>query len=344
MSGNELRRKMEEALDVLNNARNIVLLGHINADGDVFGSMTALRHRMAQRGKNVFPILFDPVPDRYSYLDFGPNLKVYDPGDSVFKDIVSDADLFVVLDLSDADRLHEWSGIIDKQNAAVVCIDHHPGPGPPPGDVNVIDAGACATGELLYELFRLDGGAITREEALGLFTAIATDTGWFRYSNTSPKTLAISSELARCGIDLSEIYGYIYQSNDLFHVRLVGKAAGEVRFAMGGRLLWTTISKDSLKGSGTGEFHTEDLLDILRSVEKCRCVALFRETEDGEVKVNLRSKGSLEINRLAERFGGGGHKKAAGITMSGLELEDAEKKVIDAILEMMACGRSESDV
>lgn len=326
-------------------AARIVLVGHVNADGDAIGSMAALHSRLAKRGKRsggkqVTPFLFEAIPERFRFLNFDSILQIFDPDSEAHASTVLDADLIVILDLSVVHRMPGWDSLLDKFEGTIICIDHHPLPETLPGHINLVNPRACATGELLYKLFRLEGTPLTRDEALALFTAITTDTGWFQYTNTTPETLAMASELLSLGIEPADVFGKVYQANDFDSVRLTGKLAYETRSALDGRLLWVSISREALASCGLESFETESILDILRSVKTSLCVVLFRETTDGAIRVNLRSKGDVFIHKVAERFGGGGHRKAAGITLRDVSLEEAEARVIDALTDHLQVGGS----
>ncbi|MFH2001036.1 MAG: bifunctional oligoribonuclease/PAP phosphatase NrnA [Planctomycetota bacterium] len=334
----ECAESFKEILNAFDAAFRTVLVGHVNADGDVIGSMSALSSRLGMRGMQVTSFLFEPVPERYRFLSFDQSVEIFDADKVSHRRSILDADLIVILDLSVISRLPGWSSLLDEFKGKVICIDHHPVPESFLGHINLINPQACSTGQILFELFRLEEAPLTRGQALALFTAITTDTGWFQYSNTTPETLSMASELLRTGIDPSEVFGYIYQANDFSTVRFTGKLAHETRSALGDRLLWVSISQEALESCGLASFETESILDILRSVKPSQCVALFRETEEGTVRVNLRSKGRLYIHKLAERFGGGGHRKAAGITFTDLSLKEVEKKVINALIEYIGNG------
>jgi len=156
----------------------------------------------------------------------------------------------------------------------------------------------------------------------------------------SVETMILAAKLLKTGIDPAEVFGYIYQGKAFEDVRLTGKLAFEARSAMEGKLLWVSLSHRQMLEVGAEQWETEDLLDMLRSVKQCKCVALFREESDRSIRVNLRSKGDFQVNGLAERFGGGGHRKAAGITFRDTGLDAAEKMVVDAILEALENGYS----
>jgi phosphoesterase RecJ-like protein len=213
-----------------------------------------------------------------------------------------------------------------------VRFDHHPSAAPIAAEIDITDETAFATGQLVYDFFELQSFTLTREEALGLFVAFATDTGWFRYSNTTPGTLRRAAGVLESGIDPAEIYRSIYQTNDLGLIRLTGRVISMVHSEMDDRLLWAVIDQDMIRDEGLdADFESDILMDILRSSRSTHCVALFREVSDGTVRVNLRSKGTVNVSKIAEAFGGGGHRNAAGATINGSNLEQSADRVVDAL-------------
>ncbi|MBU0753833.1 MAG: DHH family phosphoesterase [Planctomycetes bacterium] len=327
---------LKAALDLIRDARKICIVGHVDADGDVMGSLSAFHSRFSLRKEQVFPFLFEPIPDRYSYLDFEPHAIIFAPDDSSQREMILGCDLLIALDLCVMHRLPGWSGILHDFSGKIICIDHHPAPENSFAHLSVTTTTACATGQLLYEMFRLDGESFSRQEAMALMTAIATDTGWFKYSNTDGETFAMAEKFLKCGLEPSELFGLIYQRNKLDYVKKIGKIVSEVQSALDDRLLWVVLPASPEGESDEEELKTEDLLDIFRSVGNSRCVALFRERKNGDIRVNFRSKGAISINVVAQRYGGGGHKKAAGATLKNTPMHEAVRKVIDDLIEFLS--------
>jgi len=337
MTKPEILNGLKKVLSLVKKANRVVIVCHVNADGDALGSLFALYNHLLLKVEEITAFIFEPISDRYGFLGLDRLATVFNPDNGSHSKTILESDLLIVLDLALEERLPGWSGILSEYKGSIVCIDHHPEPENPLGSVNVIDSDAAAAGQLLYHLFTLDNNKISYEETLGLFTALATDTGWFRYSNTSPEVLSIAAKMVENGLSPSEIYRNIYQNNDLRHVKLTGKIANNVHSELDGRFLWAIISQAVIHESGVEDLENEELLDIFRSVKGCDCVALFREKPQGVVRVNLRSKGNIAINSLAEKYGGGGHPKAAGITIFDTSLEKASAEIVKDIIEYMKC-------
>lgn len=332
----EIRKDLKEIQTRIKEAQQVSLVCHVNADGDALGSISALYHRFHSQVSQVNAFVFEPIPERYEFLGLHKIVQQFDGQDQSCIDKISRSDLVFVLDLAVIERLPGWEGILSDYQGTIVCIDHHPEPENPIGHINIIDSNVAATGQLIYEFFQLENKKLKYEEALAIFTAIATDTGWFRYSNTTPDVMAIAAKLLESDLAPAKIFSHIYQSNDIRHVKLTGFVANHVRSEMDNRFLWAVIPKKIIQESGLKDLENEELLDIFRSVKGCACVALFREAPDGKVRVNLRSKGDLAINKLAERFGGGGHRNAAGVTLNCESIDKAAEQVVEAVKEFMA--------
>lgn len=339
-----IQEGMNACASLLDGARNVVVVGHMRADGDVVGTMTAFYHHLVAHSKDVFSFLFEPVPERYGFLAIQEHVQIFDSSDTGYRDTVKSADVVILLDVSSWDRLPGWEELLEDFPGKVVRFDHHPSSRPLDVDVDITDTNASATGQLVYDYIKLRGEKPDRMTALGLFTAIATDTGWFRYSNTTAHSFRMVSELLETGINISEVYRNVYQRNELGMIRLMGRVISSMRSEMDGRLLWGTISEDLVREAGIEkEFETDILLDILRSSQQSLCVALFREMDGGAVRINLRSKGTIPVNEVAEAFGGGGHRNASGITIENSTPEKSAESVVEAIKRMMCRTLSLSD-
>lgn len=330
-----LQERLRSCVSLLRDARKIVVIGHVHADGDVVGSQWALYHRLRRHNKEVIPFLFESIDPRYRFLGADEHVVFFDPRNNEHNRVVEEADAVVMLDVATADRLPGLEKPLSKRRGKLVRIDHHPSSVPQPVDLDAVDVTASSTGELIYDLLRYDGLSLTPEEAMGLFVAISTDTGWFRYSNTNARILDIAAKLVETGIHTAEVYRHIYQSNDLQLIRLFGHVVSGIREELDGRLIWSIIDTRMVRELGLGEFDTDLLLDLLRSSRDALCVVLFRETVNDGVRVNIRSKGTLAINNVAEEFGGGGHRNAAGITLSGKLLDDSAEQVVNALKKVI---------
>ncbi|MCA9255069.1 MAG: DHH family phosphoesterase [Phycisphaerales bacterium] len=299
--------------EVLERSETFLLSGHVNIDGDSLGSMLAMHYFLRARGKRSVAICFEPLLDRYAFLGADGVVEVFDP--ARHGDLARDADCFMMFDFSSPSRMPGLWDAVRHGHAFKVCVDHHPAD-ELPGDLNLHDVRAPATGKIVLDVIRDLGGPLDGKIAEALLVAISTDTGWFRYSNTSAHVLRDAADLLSVdGIDASRVYQEVYQRNEVALIRLMGRVAADIREELGGRLLWGVIPYALVNELGVGTFETDELLDLMRTGRDAECVALLRELEDGVVRVNLRSRGAVDVSGIAREIGGGGHLFAAGANL-----------------------------
>jgi len=213
------------------------------------------------------------------------------------------------------ERLGRPGKVMQTLPATSVCIDHHQTSGSF-AQIDVTVAEAPAAGTLLVDLAQHLGCRMTREIAEPLYVAIATDCGWFRFANTDPDALQQCANLARIGLDIPRIYEQIYESYRWERARLLARALASLRSEAEGQIAWFTLTPEDFAQTGGDEQDTEGFVDIVRTIKDAEVVLFFRRTDDGETKVSLRSKHRADVAKLSEQFGGGGHRRAAGITTS----------------------------
>ena len=286
-----------------------VLATHVNADGDGLGAQFALAHFLGRQGKRVRIINVDPIPRQYEFLASSIAPEIYDA--PTHEEVIEGADAIVILDNSAANRLGSMLDPIRRSRVPKVCIDHHPHPDTQ-WDVMVIDEKACATGEMIYRFIREMDGEVAPEEAVPIYVSIVTDTGNFRFSNTTPHVLRVAADLVARGADVPSIYQRIFERNSPTFVRLLGAALASIRQDETGRLGWIVLSREMMKSCGANDEDTSDIINGILTIDGTRLALLFKELPDGRTKVSLRSKGSIDVNRLATEFGGGGHRNASG--------------------------------
>lgn len=325
--------------DVLKRSETFLLSGHVNIDGDSLGSMLAMHYFLQQQGKQVRSICFEAPLDRYAFMGAEAAVEIFDP--KRHAEVARTTDCFMMFDFSSPSRMPGLWPLVEVGDSFKVCVDHHQAD-ELPGDLNLHDPSSPATGAIVFDLIRALGGVVDGPIAEALLVAISTDTGWFRYSNTSAQVLLDAAELIRLGgIDASRIYREVYQRNEVGLVRLMGRVAATMNDEVDGRLLWATIPYALVQELGVGTFETDELLDLMRTGRDGECVALLRELEDGTVRVNLRSRGAVDVSDLAREIGGGGHVFAAGANMPG-PLDDAVRLVVgklrDTLLDAVQVG------
>jgi phosphoesterase RecJ-like protein len=297
--------------------QNFIITTHVNPDGDGLGSQAALaRYLRSPRGgkKTVHLLNSNPTPPNYAFLDPHGDMEIFDA--RRHEHVVRDAQVVFILDISDWERLRDVGKIIRTSNLHKICIDHHPAERSF-GDIDIIYPAASSTGELMYELLVAFGATIDQKTAEALYTALLTDTGGFRFSNTNPHTHEVVARLIEAGASPQAIYQNVYECQSRAKVRLFAKALAGLNFEAEGRLAWFAISQNTLRETGAQPRDAEGFADYPRSIDGVEVSLMFLETEKGNVKVSFRSKGQYVINGLANRFGGGGHAFAAGALMEG---------------------------
>jgi phosphoesterase RecJ-like protein len=313
-----------------------LMLGHVHPDADVLGTLLALGQALEARGWRVTYGGPHPAPAVLAFL----------PGVERYQRLHALDGRFDVAVLTDCPNPQRTEGLIDQARraaATVVNIDHHPD-NRRYGDVNWIDVSAAATGELVYELLVALGAPLTPPIATNLFTALHTDTGSFRYSNVTPRTFKTAAALVQAGADPAFVSERLYERRAADSLRWLGEALGRVEISDDGRLAWLVLPA----GSVPEKFiESEELVNYPRSIATVRVACLLRE-DLGRVKVSLRGKGDVDVQRIAAQFGGGGHPNAAGCTIAG-PIAEATRVVLVAVRaalttasEAPGAGRSET--
>jgi phosphoesterase RecJ-like protein len=307
-------------LDILSGPRgSALMLGHVHPDGDVLGTLLGLGLGLEAAGWSVTFAGPHPVPDVLAFLPGATRWHTWSVPPRRF-------DVIVLTDCPNQDRTE---GLLDGARSAsshVLNIDHHPD-NRRYGTVNWIDPAAAATGEMVFDLIRALGHQITPEIALDLFTAIHTDTGSFRYSNTTPRTFRIAAELTAAGADPALVSDRLYQRRSPNALATLGLILRRVCVSDDGRVAWLTVPRGLCSDAFLA---AEDLVTYPRSIDGVEVALLLREEADGLVKASLRGKGRIAVNRIAQQFGGGGHKNAAGCTVRGT-LDEVTTLLVDVV-------------
>ena len=318
---------LQKLVDVLQAAHRIALITHVNADGDGAGSEAAVAAWLRSSGKQVHITNPTIYPESYRYLvDDG---VVVDHTDSRATSIIREADLVLVLDTGEPKRTGRHMDEVVKRPIAV--LDHHPASHPGFKGVIFLDTSACATGELVYDLLQIAGfdGEWPASVYEGIYTAIITDTGSFRFSNTTPRAHAIAGDMIRRGVDPELMYRRLFGTVPLRRIELLRAALDSLEADPEMPLTWLTVTREAMQQSGANAEDLEGLVEYARSIEGTELAILFRETNDGATKISFRSNGEVDVNALARQFGGGGHVKAAG-ALIGDPIDTARARILDA--------------
>lgn len=322
------RSAIDTLLPLLRKARKVVLTTHVNADGDGAGCEAALASWLASLG--VEPVILNPTPfpANLAFLLEDPSVVVDAADLPAARAAVEGADLAVVVDTGEAPRIGRVKPLLDGIPLAVV--DHHPEGEKALGGISYRDAGAAATGELVHDLVEVAGGPWTPAVVNGLYVAILTDTGGFRFSNTTAGALRTVASLVERGASPEGLNRSVYGSVPLRRLRLLAASLPTVSVEDG--VAWMVVPRDVYEAMGATPDDLEGFVDHARSLEGVEVGLLFRTVSDGGTKVSLRSNGPVDVNALARRFGGGGHVRAAGALVSA-PLEEVMATVIPAVKE-----------
>jgi phosphoesterase RecJ-like protein len=290
----------------------VVLTTHVNADGDGVGSEVGLWHLLQARGVHSVIANPTPIPERFRFL-VPPGA---DQSDRAVREI-EQADVIVVLDIGDLGRLGDLGRRVAARSVPVGCIDHHVSPGSLPAGPRLVDPQATATAELVYDFAVALDWSLVPDCARALYVGILTDTGGFRFSNTTPRALRVAAELLEVGVDPEWIYEQVYASAPEGRVRLLGEVLGTLVVEPDAGLAWVTVPPGALERHHAEADDLDGIVEFARSIAGTRLALLFRQLANGRVKVSFRSRGAVDVAALAQRFGGGGHVKAAGASLEG---------------------------
>jgi phosphoesterase RecJ-like protein len=309
---------LRRVAEMLAAANRIVITAHIHPDGDSLGSMLALYAPLAAMGKQVLLLLDDDVPAVYGFLP-GADLIARPAGKTA-------AELLVVLDASDADRI---AGVAECVGAPMLNIDHHIS-NTKFADYWYIDSQAAATGEIILDLLHMMKIEVTADMAVNLFTAIATDCGFFRYANTSAATLRHAADLIDRGAEPHVIAEQL-ETKPLSSIMTLRSVLGSLEIHAGGRIAAVTVEPET---GENGAETTEGYINYPRNIEGVEIAVMFKPVDDSATRVSFRSR-RCDVSRLALAFGGGGHARAAGCTV-GSGLADAKEQILRAAERLLA--------
>lgn len=308
---------------------NFLVTSHVNLEGDALGCELAFCHLIKLLGKNAVIVNEDTVPYNYGFLPGVSLVQKYK--ESLRKQI--EFDCLVVLDCSDLKRTGEVYKL-NTQDKPVINIDHHIS-NVSFGSFNWVDAESSSCSEMIYQLYRLTKTSLDRESALTLYVGILTDTGCFRYSNTTALTHKIAGELLKYNIDVPLVDRSVYGNLPFGDMRFVAGILNQMRRSADGKIIWFEVKADILKRHKATQLDLTDwLLNFARAIKGVQTAVLFKENlgVKNEVRVNFRSEGKIDVNKIARFFGGGGHKTASGATISG-SLNRSVRQVLGKIRE-----------
>ncbi|MFW6085346.1 MAG: DHH family phosphoesterase [Gemmatimonadota bacterium] len=342
ISDEDARTPREAALarirDELATAHRVVLTTHLNADGDGAGSEAAMASWLLRTGREPVIVNPTPFPELYDFLLEGlADVPVLSPAESEearaeAAELVREADLVVVLDTAEAPRLGQVMPLIESHR--ILTIDHHPPVTPSLGEPSVRDASASATGELVYDLLAVAGAEPTEAEARALYAAVVTDTGSFRFGNTTSRVHEIAADLVARGVDPETMYARLYGGYTIARLALLQRALASLEVHDELPVAWIRLTDADMREAGADRDDVEGIVEYPRRLAGVEVAVLFRELPGGKTKISLRTSGDADVAAAARELGGGGHVKAAGALMEA-SLDDAVEAVLSVLSDRL---------
>jgi phosphoesterase RecJ-like protein len=312
----------DDVIRSIRQAKRVVITAHARPDGDAVGSVLAAKMLLDQMGAHAEIVLSDPVPHIYRSLPCSAQIHHRSHAGSGY-------DTAILLECDSLERAR----LAGLENLFLINIDHHVS-GRPFADVNWIDTGASAVAEMIYRLVLAAGARVTREMAACLYTAVLTDTGSFCYEGTGAHTFDLAAALIRCGAQPELVARDVYFSNPLAKMLLLGRALSNLQ--IDGNLSWLWVTREDMKSTGAEGEDCEGVVNYAIGIEGVQAAVFLRELEEGQIRLSLRSKGRMNVAKIAERFGGGGHENASGCTLPGPLAAAAERILAELRSEIPA--------
>lgn len=304
---NGLDQKFVDLYELVQNNHRIVLTSHVYTDGDAIGCLIAMHEYLTNIQKDVEVIIPGNVPPKYQYLNAKNIINRTTNHEAEYK--INNAQLIIILDVSSLTRLNGLYSAVKESRAKKVCIDHHPFSGEWV-DSDIIDKNRVATGELIYQFFKINKIEINSLIANALYTAILSDSGSFRFQRTDSYTFKTAADLVEAGADPVELYSHIYESCSKDQLQAWGEILKNVQ--SNDKLSWLSVPKELFVEYNISIEEIDGIIDVLRKIKQAQIVLVFIEKSENEVVVGLRSKNGFDVGEFARQFGGGGHHHAAG--------------------------------
>jgi phosphoesterase RecJ-like protein len=320
----------------LEDCRKPLVISHRRPDGDAVGAIAAMTLALRGLGLEPLPTLYEPFPPRYVMLE---NVLEWRRWDQERDALATECDAVVVLDTCSWSQLGPIADFLPR-GPRTLAIDHHPTRdtvASRPGDLGLFDESAGAVCLILAEWMRATGVPVTEEIATALYVGMATDTGWFRFPNTDARMLRVAAELLDAGAPAAAVYQSVYHQDRPERLRLIGRMLQTLELHAADRLAVMMLRQADFQAVGADRSMTEDLVNEAARLGSTEATLLFIEEPDGVVRVNFRSKTTLDVSVLAKQFGGGGHARAAGARPQG-SWDDLVPRIIAATTEALAAG------
>jgi len=336
---NELNNSSKEEIwsvhEEIEKSNNILILTHINTDGDAIGSCLAMNKYCEIKGKNSKIFIDGKVNENYNFLNDISKINSFNKDNH--SEFFENADLIIVLDLNDSSRLGVMEDLFLNSKAKKIVIDQHLEP-KIKTDLSLINTKSSSTGELIWSLLKSDKKLkINKEIANYIYLAIMTDTGNFTFSNTSANTLLSAAELVTLGANPTYLYNSYYNSVPAKQMKLFGMALAEVEFYFDNHLCVLSVTKEILDSVNANLSDTENFVERLMTIKNMKIAIQITELDNNELKLSFRSKEGINIRNIAVKYNGGGHSQAAGAKTKDISISDLKKMLIEECSKLVNC-------
>ena len=321
----EHERHAAQIAEALRDRQRFLITSHLKPDGDSIGSQMAMAYALRALGKDVRIVNRDQAAPALLLFPGVDGIEIADR-------VEGEYDAVIVMECGDLAR----TGVQGLDPYFIINIDHHPG-NAMFGAINWFDRGAAACGEMVFDVIQALGVRLTPEIAVHIYVAILTDTGSFHYSSISPRTFDICRQTLEAGVDPVAVARSVFDSNNIGRLRLFGAVLGSVELEDSGRLATIYLDRAMARAAGGTYDDTEGLINLPLTVKEIQAVVFFKEVDQAEYRVSLRSKGNIDVGEVAKRFGGGGHKNASGCSVEGT-LPEVRAQVIPLVVEAIERG------
>jgi phosphoesterase RecJ-like protein len=326
----------QQVIETLSACKRVLVTTHVRPDGDALGSAAAMVLGMRQKGIHAEVLLLSHLPRKYAFVFRDHDIPHYDAETGWPEGLSLDAyDALLVVDTGTWSQLPELRERVLAYRKPKLVIDHHLTQ-EDWADTKLVLTEAAAAGEIVAELLQMWDVDLDAKIASVLYVAIATDTGWFQFSNTRPYTLRLAAQLMEAGVDTDRMYQLIYQNERKERISLQARALNSLELLENDRLAVIRVTVKDFEETGANVPDTENLINLPLQIATVEVSLLFTEPRDfGPVRVSLRSKGQVDVARFAEKFGGGGHARASGLKVEGKSFQQAHDEVVAAMVHQM---------
>jgi len=310
----------KEIWNKIKDSDNILLISHINPDGDALGSALSLYPVLKKMGKKVTVFnITKPLP---MYLDFLPNFN------KIVNKLPKKTDLTISFDCGSFDRLG-----LEEKPSFLINIDHHIS-NTNYGDINLIEANAASTSQVVFNVLKANNVEISKESAICIYTALVTDTGGFQYESVNDKVFEMAAELVRCGVEPDYISKMLFQRDRLSRLRLLAKAYDTIELCCEAKAAFVEVTKEMMEITGAIKEDTDTIVNSVRAIASVEVACLLREEDEG-IKISLRSKNYADVSKIAVKYGGGGHIRAAGATLNESDFNKVKEMLKEDMKEVL---------